>query len=43
VFQVIKENNPRDLFINDDFVRYGQKLRIVANPHLFRKALQLTS
>jgi hypothetical protein len=31
------------MFINDDCVRYGQKLRIVANPHLFRKVLQLNS
>jgi hypothetical protein len=43
VFQVIKEDNPRDLFVNDEFVRFGQKVRIVANPHLFRKPLQLNS
>jgi hypothetical protein len=43
VYQIVKENNPADLFINDGFVRYGQKLRILANPHLFRKQLQLNS
>jgi len=37
VFQIVKENNPADMFINDEFVRYGQKIRIIANPHLFRK------
>lgn len=31
------------MFIQDEFVRYGQKLRIVANPYLFRKPLQLSS
>ena len=43
VFQIVKAENPSDLFVNDQFVRYGQKLRICANPHLFRKALQLSS
>jgi len=43
VFQILKENNPSDMFTQDGYVRYGQKLRVVANPHLFRKALQLNS
>jgi hypothetical protein len=43
VFQILKQENASDLHINDQFVRYGQKLRIAANPHLFRKSLELSS
>jgi hypothetical protein len=42
VFKLCKEN-AADLFIQDAHIRYGQKLRIEANPHLFRKRLQLAS
>ena len=38
VFQLCKEASD-DLFTSDGCIRYGQKLRIEANPHLFRKRL----
>lgn len=31
VFQLVKEENPKDLFMRDEYVRYGQLVRIVAN------------
>ena len=43
VFQLVKEENPAEMFPNDEFVRYGQKVRLVANPYLFRKSLQIAS
>lgn len=42
VFKLCKEP-ANDLFINDENIRYGQKVRIEANSHLFRKRLQLAS
>jgi len=33
----------RDIFGDDEFIRYGQKLRIEANDYLHRKGLQLSS
>jgi hypothetical protein len=42
VFRVVKEDSV-DMFTSDEFVRYGQKLRIEANEHLFKKRLQLSS
>ena len=32
-----------DIFGSDELIRYGQKLRIEANPYLFRKKLVLSS
>jgi hypothetical protein len=43
VFRVVREENPNDMFVQDDCVRYGQQVRIVANPYLFKKPLQLNS
>jgi len=43
VFKVVKEANPNDLFMQDQFVRYGQYLRLEANPYLYRKRLLLQS
>ena len=43
VFRIVKENNPNDLFAQDEFVRYGQYVRIQSNEFLFRKRLQLQS
>lgn len=42
VFKLCKDDSA-DLFIQDNNIRYGQKLRIEANCHLFRKRLQLAS
>lgn len=43
VFKVVREDNPNDMFIQDQFVRYGQSIRLEANPYLFRKRLALQS
>lgn len=43
VFRVVKQDNPNEMFIQDDCVRYGQYIRLEANPYLFRKRLQLQS
>ena len=32
-----------DMFGSDEFIRYGQKVRIQANEYLFRKTLSLCS
>jgi hypothetical protein len=42
VFKLLKEEAV-DMFTSDKYVRYGQKVRIQANEHLFRKTLQLAS
>jgi hypothetical protein len=42
VFQLNKCDGV-DMFQCDQYVRYGQKLRLQANSHLFRKVLQLNS
>ena len=42
VFQLCREDSV-DMYICDDNIRYGQKLRIEANQYLFRKRLQLNS
>jgi len=42
VFKLCKEDSV-DMFTCDNYVRYGQKVRIIANDHLFRKTLQLAS
>ena len=38
VFKIVKEDST-DLFQSDQNVRYGQKLRLEANPHIFRKRM----
>ena len=43
VFKIVKENNPNDLFTQDDCIRYGQYVRIQSNEFLFRKRLNLQS
>ena len=42
VYRLVKEGSP-DLFTADEYVRFGQKLRVEANPFLFGKGLQLAS
>lgn len=32
-----------DMFGNDEFIRFGQKVRIQSNEYLFKKRLQLCS
>jgi hypothetical protein len=43
IFKLVKQSNPQDLFVSDDFIRYGQYVRIEANCHLFKKRLELIS
>ena len=43
VFRLVRDNSTPDLFTQDEFVRYGQTFRLEANPHMFRKRLQLLS
>jgi hypothetical protein len=40
---VIKRVEPSDVFGNDQYVRYGQKVYLEVNPYLFRKTLYLSS
>ena len=40
---VIKKVEKEDAFGNDDIIRYGQKVKIEVNPHLYRKPLWLSS
>jgi hypothetical protein len=40
---VLKREEKVDLFGSDDIIRYGQKIKIESNPHLFRKPLYLSS
>jgi hypothetical protein len=42
IFKLLKEDSV-DMFTCDQYIRYGQKLRIEANEVLFRKRLQLCS
>jgi len=43
IFKLVQQENPADLFIHDEYIRYGQYLRIEANQHLFKKRLELCS
>lgn len=43
VFKVCRDKNGQDLFTQDECVRYGQTVRLEANPYLYRKTLQLQS
>ena len=43
VLRLVREQNPNELFVQDENVRYGQYLRLESNPYLFRKRLQLVS
>ena len=40
---VIKKAEEFDVLGNDEFVRYGQKITIELNPHLYRKGIWLAS
>ena len=40
---VIKKAEKADVYGSDDIIRYGQKIKIEVNPHLFRKTLWLSS
>jgi hypothetical protein len=40
---VIRREEKVDFFGSDDIIRYGQKVKIESNPHLFRKPLYLSS
>lgn len=40
---VLKKEEPMDVFGSDNIIRYGQKIRIEANPYLYRKPLYLSS
>jgi hypothetical protein len=40
---VLKRAEKFDIFGSDDIIRYGQKLKIEANPHAFRRPLYLSS
>lgn len=40
---VIKKEELMDVFGSDNIIRYGQKIRIEANPNLYRKPLYLSS
>lgn len=40
---IIKRLERVDLYGSDDIIRYGQKVRLEASPHAFRKALYLSS
>ena len=42
VYKLQKVDNI-DMFGSDEFIRYGQKVRIEANEYLFRKKLSLCS
>jgi len=39
----IQKTEKMDIFGADDIVRFGQKVRITANPYLYKKALVLGS
>jgi len=43
VFKLVKAEGDDGMFISDQFVRYGQKIRVEANSFLFKKALSLSS
>ena len=40
---VLKKLEAFDMFGSDNIIRYGQKLKIEANPYLFKKPLYLSS
>ena len=40
---VIKKAEKIDIFGSDNIIRYGQKIKIEANPYLFKKPLWLSS
>lgn len=40
---ILKRVDKVDLYGSDDVIRYGQKLRLEASPHAFRKPLYLSS
>lgn len=40
---VIKRAEKVDIFGTDDVVRYGQKIKIEANPYIYRKTLFVSS
>lgn len=40
---VLKKAEEMDIFGSDNIVRYGQKVKLETNPHLFRKTLWLSS
>jgi len=42
IFQLCRVDNV-DMFGDDEFIRFGQKVRVLSNSHLCRKALSLTS
>jgi hypothetical protein len=39
----VKKCEKADMFGSDDIVRYGQKVKIEVNPHIFRKTLYVSS
>ena len=42
VFQ-LKRVEDMDIFGSDEYIRYGQKVRVVSNEYLYRKRLALSS
>lgn len=42
VFQ-LKRVDDMDIFGSDEYIRYGQKVRVVSNEYLYRKRLALSS
>ena len=42
VFQIVKAEK-MDIFGSDDIIRYGQKVKIMANPYAFKKDLFISS
>ena len=39
----LKREDTADMFGDDEYIRYGQKVRIASSDYLFRKALSLSS
>jgi len=39
----LKREDASDMFGDDEYIRYGQKVRITSNDYLFRKKLALHS
>jgi len=40
---VLKKSGEMDMFEKGDILHYGQKIRLEANPYLFRRSLWLNS